>query len=268
MAYQMLEFQRDSVQTQNTKTEILSQSTEVSGNQLDQGRSKKIKKERKQKTVRKAKTPYSPTKIKARNFLSNIAYKRICEKDFSNICFIIDVFSFITMDLKPFFLTASYFDVEDRDMIKMLWEECIPQGYYNYVKRPENFETLNSTKTTFKDVKKIVQNYLQQPNTWSEIIRYFTSYYSIYQYVYSLLFPKSYANTSMGQNTKIKFFLCFERWRPRKREEQTAKNPFNFAVADEVITHPLEQKPITDSDQFQPYLPKRSENFPLPLKVK
>ena len=73
----------------------------------------------------------------------------------SNICFIIDVPSFITMDLKPFFLSSSYFDVEDRDMIKMLWEECIPQEYYNFVKRPENFETLNSSKTTFKDIKKL-----------------------------------------------------------------------------------------------------------------
>ena len=116
MAYQMLEFQRDPVQAQNTKTEILSQSTEVSRNQLDQGffqdnkdDPKKIKKERKQKIVRKAKTPYSPTKIKARNFLSNIAYKRICDKDLSNICFIIDVFSFITMDLKSFFFDCLLF---------------------------------------------------------------------------------------------------------------------------------------------------------------
>ena len=248
------------------------QSTEVKGNQLDQSffqdnndDPKKIKKEKKQKTVRKAKTPYSPTKIKARNFLSNIAYKRICEKDLSNICFIIDVFSFITMDLKPFFLSHCYFDVEDREMIKMLWEECISQGYYYYVKKLENFEIINSTKAAFKDVKKIVQNYLTQPNTWSEIIRYFSSYYGIYQYVYSLLFPKSYANTSMGQQNKIKFFLCFERWRAQKREEQTAKNPFNFAVAEEIITHPFEQKPITHNEEFQPDLPK-VENLMLPIK--
>ena len=60
----------------------------------------------------------------------------------------------------------------------------------------------------------------------------------------------------MGQQNKIKFFLCFERWRVRKREEQTAKNPFNFAVAEEIITHHFEQKPITDNEEFQPDLPK------------
>ena len=66
----------------------------------------------------------------------------------------------------------------------------------------------------------------------------------------------------MGQQNKIKFFICFERWRARKREEQTAKNPFNFAVAEEVITYPFEQKPITDSEEFQPDLPKKVENLP------
>ena len=166
------------------------------------------------------------------------------------------------MDLKPFFLSISYCDVEDRDMIKILWEECIPQGYYNFLKRPENFETLNSINVTFKDVKKNVQNYLQLPNTWSETIRFFTSYYSIYQYVYSLLFPKSYANTRMGQKNKVNFFLCFERWRKRKGDMQTGKNPFNFAVAEEVITYPFEQKPITDFQEFQPDLSKRGENLP------
>ena len=75
------------------------ESTEVSRNQLVQGffqdnndDPKKIKLKSKAKAARKAKTPYSPTKIKPRNFLSNVSYRRICDKDFSNACFLIDVF--------------------------------------------------------------------------------------------------------------------------------------------------------------------------------
>ena len=45
--------------------------------------------------------------------------------------------------------------------------------------------------------------------------------------------------------------MCFERWRQRKREEQTCKNQFNFAVAEEIVTHPFEQKPITNDDEFK-----------------
>ena len=143
------------------------ESTEVSGNQLDQGffqdnndDPKKIKLKSKAKAARKAKTPNSPTKIKARNFLSNVSYRRICDKDFSNACFLIDVFCYLTMDLKPYFLASTYFDVENREMIKMLWEECIPRGFYDFIKRPENFELLYSEKLTFKQVKTLVQTYL------------------------------------------------------------------------------------------------------------
>ena len=91
MAYQMLEMQTPK---QVTEKEILQQSIEVNGsvsNQdffLDNNDIKK-KQVRKAKKIRKIKTPYSPTKIKARNYLSNIAYSRICEADFKNLSFIV-----------------------------------------------------------------------------------------------------------------------------------------------------------------------------------
>ena len=103
---------------------------------------------------------------------------------------------------------------------------------------------------------------MQLPNTWTEIIQFFSSYYTIYQYVYSLLFPKSYAHTKLGMKSKTKFFLCFERWRERKRNEETGKNPFNFAVAEEVITHPFERKPITNDDEFMADVPDTRKNLP------
>ena len=147
MAYQMLQFANQLPQMPSKQDMEIGNNfpnTEVSRNQLNQDffqDNKDIpkKKERKAKTVRKNKTPYSPTKIKARNFLSNIAYSRICEKEFSNICFVADALTYITMDLKQFFLNTTYFDANEREMVKMLWEERLPQGYYNYIKSPENF---------------------------------------------------------------------------------------------------------------------------------
>ena len=43
------------------------------------------------KRSKKSKSPYSPTKIKARHFLSNISYRRISDKDFQNANFIIAI---------------------------------------------------------------------------------------------------------------------------------------------------------------------------------
>ena len=246
------------------------ESSEVSGNQLDQGffqdnndDPKKTKPKRKAKAARKAKTPYSPTKIKAKNFLSNVAYRRICDKDFSNICFLIDVFCYLTMDLKPFFLCRMYFEPENRDVIKIMWEECIPAGFYAYIKKPENFELLHSEKLTFKQVKTLAQSYTQMPGTWSEMTRCFSSYHTIYQYIYSLLFPKYYTQSNKyGMRSRIKFALCFKGWRQRKRNEETAKNPFNFAVAEEVIRHPYQQKLITNDDEFKADVPDTRKKLP------
>ena len=146
MAYQILEYKNHLLHTveqpaTETKIEqpatgikILPPDTEQNVNQLNRDfcqDNKDIlkKKESKARAARENKTAYWPTKIKARNFLSNIAYSRICEKDFSNICFVADALTYITMDMKPFFLTETYFNIEDREMIKMLGEECLPEKY-------------------------------------------------------------------------------------------------------------------------------------------
>ena len=75
------------------------------------------------KKRKKSKSHYSTTKIKARKFLSNISYRSISDKDFQNANFIIDMLSYIVMHLKPFFLTTTYSDTEQQDIVKMLWEK-------------------------------------------------------------------------------------------------------------------------------------------------
>ena len=42
-----------------------------------------------------AKSNYSNTKVKARNLLTNVSYRRFKQKDFNNASFIIDILSFI-----------------------------------------------------------------------------------------------------------------------------------------------------------------------------
>ena len=72
------------------------------------------------------------------------------------------------MDLKPFVLNTTYAERESRDMIKMLWEKCMPKSFYEHIKKPENFTLLNSEKLTFKHAKNIVHSYIQLPDVWGE----------------------------------------------------------------------------------------------------
>ena len=144
-----------------------------------------------------------------------------------------------------------------------MWEECIPRGFYDFIKRPENFELLYSEKLTIKQVKTLVQTYLELPNVWTEMIQYFSTYHSTYQCVYSLLFPKYYTQSNkFGMKSKIKFSFCFDRWKQRKRNEEAAKNPLNFAVAEEVIRHPYEQRTITNDDEFKADVPDTRKKLP------
>ena len=265
MAYQMLQFENNLLQTveqQDSEIKSTYPNTEVSGSQLNQDFCQDNKdipkqKERKARTARKNKTSYSPTKIKARNFLSNIAYSKICEKDFSDICFVADALTYITMDLKPFFLECTYFDLEDREMIKMLWVECLPERYYNYIKRPENFELLHSPKLIFKQVKDLIGAYLHVPGAWAEIVACFKEHHAIYQYTYVYLFPKAYTNR-VGFAKKIQHKMCFERWLAKKRNQELGKNPFNFADPD-FERHPFEQIPITEEITFKDDDEKRAD---------
>ena len=68
--------------------------TDKSAKTQDFFQSNKDKKERK----------YTPTRIKSRNFLSNIAYVGINRQDFYNENFIFDVYLLITWNLNPFSL--------------------------------------------------------------------------------------------------------------------------------------------------------------------
>ena len=48
-----------------------------------------------------------------------------------------------------------------------------------------------------------------------------------------MLFPKYYSqNNKHGMRNKIKFALCYDKWLATKKNEQIAKNPFNFNVSD------------------------------------
>ena len=189
--------------------------------------------------------------MKARNFLTNISYRRISDKDFQNESFVIDMLSYILLYIKPFFLTVTYSDKEQQDMVKILWEKCLPSRCYEHIKLAENFEILNSGKLNFNQAKQIVLSYVQQPDIWQELQKTVIKNQVIYQYIYSMLFPLNYLQSNKyGIKIRNGFSLCYSEWlndKFKKEHEQKhlAKNPFNFTVDDNVKRHSFEQKPIT-----------------------
>ena len=53
------------------------------------------------KKIRTAQSSYSNTKVKARNLLTNVQYRRYKQKDFNNASFAIDILSFLVQNFNP-----------------------------------------------------------------------------------------------------------------------------------------------------------------------
>ena len=70
---------------------------------------------------------YTNTRIKSRNFLSNIAYVGINKEDFCNENFTFDVYLLVTKNLNPFSLDRKLGDKNKHEMIYRLWNEGMPQ---------------------------------------------------------------------------------------------------------------------------------------------
>ena len=78
----------------------------------------------------KPKKVYSSTKVKSRNFLTNLLYKRVKKDDLLNEIFIIDCIIFILFYLNLFHLEQKFEDAADRDKVKTLWTCFIPNEFY------------------------------------------------------------------------------------------------------------------------------------------
>ena len=86
---------------------------------------------------------YTTTRIKSRNFLSNISYVGINKEDFYDENFIFDVCLLVTKNLNPFSLDRKLSDENKHEMIYMLWKECMPEKFYKHICKENNFLYLN-----------------------------------------------------------------------------------------------------------------------------
>ena len=66
----------------------------------------------------KQRKDYSDTKIKIRNLLTNVSYRRFRQYDFMKNSFIIDILSFLVQNFNPINLERKLDIEKERDMVK------------------------------------------------------------------------------------------------------------------------------------------------------
>ena len=77
---------------------------------------------------------YSNTKVKTRNLLTNVSYRRFKQTDF-NKKIIVDIMSFLTQNFNPINLDRKLDSEKERHMVKFLWDEFVfdTNLYANYI---------------------------------------------------------------------------------------------------------------------------------------
>ena len=199
---------------------------------------------------KKRENNYSTTKVKARNFLTNVSYFRVKESDLVNKSFVVDCYSFIVLNLNPFYLERKFEIIEDRQRIEMLWNVLMPQNFFTHICQTDIYNVLISTKLKFQDVLEIVKIFCDDKENYEQMEQFLKKNLHLYQFVHATLFPKCFSRIDdYGIHSKLEFENIFRSWQNQKnltwqlplyelKEEKTESvlaNPPNTPLVDEKI---------------------------------
>ena len=176
--------------------------------------------------------PYTTTRIKSRNFLTNISYVGINKEDFYNQNFAFDIYALITKNLNPFLLERKLCDLNKHETICMLWKKCMPTDFRQYACLEENFLYLNGKNVLYPKVSKIIWKFIQNDEkNYNKLRNNLCQFKNIFQYVYSNVYFEVYCSTERRDfNLKSTFQLVLKTYKDKKKIEQTGKNPQNYQV--------------------------------------
>ena len=106
----------------------------------------------------------STTKVKLRNFLTNICYNCLENIGFDNTLLIIDCFTYILFNLNPFFLEQKFDNEYDRERVRMLWTYLVPKEFYIFICKNDSFIVLNKLSLKYQNASKVINDFIVENN--------------------------------------------------------------------------------------------------------
>ena len=155
----------------------------------------------------KAIKSYNNSKVKARNFLTNVSYNRITAADYKNKNFVVDCFTFMIIYLNPFYLERKFESLIEREFVNVLWAYLMPNQLYVHISGEANIKTLNKIKIKYQDAKDIMIAFLfNDPSNINILSDFLEKNAILYQYLFGNLFPKCFSRINdYGINAKTLF---------------------------------------------------------------
>ena len=188
----------------------------------------------------KAIKSYNNSKVKARNFLTNVSYNRITAADYKNDNFVIDCFTFMILYLNPFYLERKFETNVERDFVNVLWAFLMPSKLYNHITENDNMTTLNKIKVKYQDAKDIMITFIFKDQSNLKILSDFLEKNAIlYQFLFGNLFPKCFCRINdYGINAKTLFNTYYHNFNVQKniinwqnlKEEEEYESPINMTT--------------------------------------
>ena len=166
----------------------------------------------------KAIKSYNNTKVKARNFLTNVSYNRITTADYKNKNFVIDCFTFMILYLNPFYLERKFETNIERDFVNVLWTFLMPSKLYNHITGNDNMKTLNRIKIKYQDAKDIMITFLfNDPSNLNILSDFLEKNAMLYQFLFGNLFPKCFCRINdYGIRAKTLFSTYYHNFNVQK----------------------------------------------------
>ena len=196
---------------------------------------------------------YSSTKIKARNFLTNVSYNRIKTTDYKNKDFVIDCFTFLLLYLNPFYLERKFESEIEREFVNTLWTFLMPSNLYTYISQSENMKTLNKIKIKYQDVKDILLDFLKDESNNNDVgFNVLSSFLEknaiLYQFLYGNLFPKCFSRVNdYGIRAKTLFNTYYTNFNVQKKIIEWQNNNLKIKEEDGDET-PINMTTLLDNE--------------------
>ena len=213
------------------------------------------------------KISYSSTKIKARNFLTNVSYNRVTIADYRNKNFVIDCFTFLILYLNPFYLERKFETEVEREFVNTLWAFLMPSNLYNYISQGENVLTLNKIKIKYQDAKDIILGFLEyDKDNFSVLSNFLEKNAILYQFLYGNLFQKCFSRINdYGVKAKTLFNTYYQNFNIHKNiinwrnnnpqiieEKENESTPINMTTLNEenneIVTKNIEIKKENENE--------------------
>ena len=102
----------------------------------------------------------------------------------------------------------------------MLWTHLVPNEFYNFICKNDNFIVLNKLSLKYQNASKIVNNFINENNEHFLILKeYFKRNALIYQYIYASLFPKHFFRVDdYGVRGKLAFDIAYGSYKNQQKD--------------------------------------------------